>query len=804
MAQVIFDGSLSDGAVTDTSPDPGGGFTYQVLSGQGLQAGNNNLFYSFEQFNLNFGESIRFENPGVDNIVTRVTGGDQSTIAGTISVAGDPDFYLINPSGIIFNEGAALKISGAFIASTSPGLFFNDGIIEFRALSPESAEDTLLSISSDPGAFNQMGRVGDIQVNDDLLVPSGVRLGFDAYNLTIQGATVDGENGRVFADANSVNISDSFLIIPSGLIEVFADDVSLMNSQIITATTGADAAGGIAIVANKFLASDSALFANSEPGTTGSAGLIFIQGNSLVFDNGTELQAQTAGTGQAGIIALRTDPQGSIIFRNQSTAFSSIEGNGESFESGVPDVFNSNLSGFFLTSDFLDELTTSYEFNLFNIVIDTGTFILSDGSQLQTLVRGRNSEGASAGTAGWIGISADTAIIQSDLSGITLPSGIFSSVGEGATQESSAGAIILDVGDLFLDRGIISTSIESDGTPGLIGVIAARDVLIQNGSFIVSATFEGATANPLAPPNAFPGAVVIGSKRFGVSNNSAVSVTNLGSGVAGDISVFADLIAVNDNSEISADTRIPDDGGNIEIGGNYLILANDSNISTDSGGDGGNISLNIARLIYGTPSEDNNILARGAPDGLGGNIIFPDSVFVRNIAPRDIDFPTSNDITPTGGISSGTISFQSGTKDLNPVQEQVDLPTDLIDPSRLIAQGCAAGNLTAAQDIGELVVTGRGGLPPASSEQLGTVGAVPELIGISEVGGISDPSDAVADVIETPEAEAPAVYESSVLDQAVFVEAQGWMYGDEGEIVLTVAASIAAPVETSGSGSVCR
>ena len=781
-AQVIFDGTLGNVAPGNV-PNPGAGFTYQIQPNQGLQAGNANLFHSFSQFNLNLGESIRFDNPGVANIVTRVTGGT-SNISGLISVAGDPNFYLINPSGIVFNQGAALDVRGAFVASTSPGLFFDNGTIEFRALSPQAVNDAFLTIAEDPGGFNQMWRVEDIILANVSLSPQGVRLGFDAKELNILNSDIEGDSGLFVVDVDSISVLNSRLDFPNGSIEINADDsVFLANSQLITATTGAQAAGGIAIATDSFLADDSALFANSEPGTTGSAGLILVQGNTLVFNNETELQAQTSGSGQAGIIALKTNSQGTVIFDNGSSAFSSVESNGESFEIGVPAVFGGDLSNFFVSSEFLDD--SAQDFNNFNIVIDTGTLLLNNGAQLQTLVRGESSDGISSGNAGWIGIAANDVLISSDQNS-QFPSGIFSSVGDGSLQDSSAGAIILDVENLFLDRGIISTSIASDGTPGLIGVLADGDIILRNQSLLVSATLEGADANPLGATDAFPGAIVLGANRLAVDNNSFVSVTNLGSGFAGDISIFADLTVVGNDSEISAETTGVEQGGNIEISGDFLILAEDSNITTDSGGNGGNIVLDIGRIIYGTPSRDSNILARGG--ALGGNITFSDRVFLRNIAPRDADFLTSNDITPTGAITRGNVGFQSGTQDLNPVQEQVSLPTNLIDASRLIAQGCAAGNLTATDEIGELVVTGRGGVPPAVGEQVSDAGSLPSLLEVPNLD-VSE-SDSVSSIAVVSLDEAATAIASPLL------EAQGWRYEEDGSVVLTASADMVTPTET--------
>lgn len=632
---------------------------------------------------------------------------------------------------------------------------------------------SLLIVTEDPGSFNQIGRQGDIEVNSVTLAPSGLQLGFDADTVTLNAADLSVPNGVIGVEARNIFI--------------------LTGSTLDTATSEAESAGVISLVADsQVLVDDSALFANSVNGSDGSAGLIFIEGETLTFDNGSELQAQTTGSGQAGIIALRTSEQGTITFDDRSAAFSSIEENGFSLQIGVPEIFDSNLNNFFVRSELLDGFAE--DFNAFNIVVDTGTLNLSGESTIQTVVRGANETEASAGIAGWIGIAANDVNITSGSEQIS--SGIFSSVGEDAPQESSAGAIILDVENLTLDnQAVISTSIASDGTPGLVAIVAEGEVAVRDDSLIASVTLETANASTL--PDAFPGTVVLGADRLAIEENSAVTVTNLGSGVAGDISVFADVIAVDSGSEISAETLVSGEGGNIELAGEFLVLSSDSDVTTASGGSGGNITLDIQNAIYGTPSQDNNILAQGGTDG--GNIEFSDALFLRDIAPRDDDFQDSNDITASGQFSDGAIDFRSGTQDINPVQEQVNLPTNLIDSSRLIAEGCAAGNLTAAQEIGELVVTGRGGLPPSSSEQVREAGMLPDLI---ELPG--DSSTVTPNNMGTPEAEPEEVADGQTAEsEPIYVEAQGWVYGADGEVLLTTTTQTVTPRATAWPVPVC-
>ena len=70
-----------------------------------------NLFHSFQEFNVSEGRGAYFNSPNVDvqNIFSRVTGSNPSEIMGVLGTFGEsnPDLYLVNPNGIIFGENAS-------------------------------------------------------------------------------------------------------------------------------------------------------------------------------------------------------------------------------------------------------------------------------------------------------------------------------------------------------------------------------------------------------------------------------------------------------------------------------------------------------------------------------------------------------------------------------------------------------------------------------------------------------------------------------------------------------------------------
>ncbi|NEO88443.1 MAG: DUF4347 domain-containing protein, partial [Spirulina sp. SIO3F2] len=102
------------------------GSTYHIEGG--TQAGAN-LFHSFQDFGLTPGEIANFlSNPGIVNILGRVTGGNPSMIDGALQVSGsNANLYLMNPAGMVFGPNASLNVSGDFFATTADRIGLEGG-----------------------------------------------------------------------------------------------------------------------------------------------------------------------------------------------------------------------------------------------------------------------------------------------------------------------------------------------------------------------------------------------------------------------------------------------------------------------------------------------------------------------------------------------------------------------------------------------------------------------------------------------------------------------------------------------------
>lgn len=169
---------------------------------QGGRRVGNNLFHSFQEFNVGAGRSLYFTDPGVANILTRVTGNHPSHIQGRLGVNGAANLFLMNPNGIIFGAGASLDMRGAFTATTATAIQFSDGS-EFSATNPQAPP--LLRVN----------------------VPLGIQLGTPRGNLQQSGhlAVADGQTMTLHGQQVTV---DGRLTAPGGSVQILGDRISLL------------------------------------------------------------------------------------------------------------------------------------------------------------------------------------------------------------------------------------------------------------------------------------------------------------------------------------------------------------------------------------------------------------------------------------------------------------------------------------------------------------------------------------------------------------------------------------------------
>jgi filamentous hemagglutinin family protein len=120
---IVGEGSTNPGLATNVPPAG-----LDIFNISGGEVAGNNLFHSFTKFGLSANEVAIFQigNPAIQNVFSRVTGGDPSVINGILQTNGGstPSFYFMNPAGVVFGPNFSLNIPGAFTATTANGIGF--------------------------------------------------------------------------------------------------------------------------------------------------------------------------------------------------------------------------------------------------------------------------------------------------------------------------------------------------------------------------------------------------------------------------------------------------------------------------------------------------------------------------------------------------------------------------------------------------------------------------------------------------------------------------------------------------------
>jgi filamentous hemagglutinin family protein len=200
-AQILPDETL--GAETSVvTPDPIKGIKSDRVSGGAIRG--KNLFHSFREFNIGEGRGGYFENPAaIENIFSRVTGSNPSTILGTLGVLGNANLFFLNPNGILFGPDARLDLKGSFLATTADSIIFPEGKL-FSATNPEAAPLLTVNVQQPIGLEleRQEGTIsnqGNLVVGEDLTLSAG--------SLDLQGQLEAGKDLTLQA-ADTLKIRD--------------------------------------------------------------------------------------------------------------------------------------------------------------------------------------------------------------------------------------------------------------------------------------------------------------------------------------------------------------------------------------------------------------------------------------------------------------------------------------------------------------------------------------------------------------------------------------------------------------------
>ena len=664
--QIVPDATLPNNTVVSPS-----GNTLEITGGTTT---GNNLFHSFSQFSLPTGDTAWFNNAtNIDNIIGRVTGDSISTIDGSIKVNSSANLFLINPNGIIFGENAALDIGGSFLGSTANSIQFADGN-EFSAVNPDAPP--LLTINMPVGL--QFGENnGDITVkgnghnawfdfdtftvdrldrNSGLEVAPGNTIGFIGNNVSLEGGNLTAEAGNIelgavvdgkvelianklgwtfnYGEINRGNISLSNSASVdvsgngSGNIQIYGDEVNLIEGSAIFAETEGNIAGGlIAIDAKRvnIIGTDRDLFLPSSIWSdvyldaTGDGGSVEIEADRLFLEGGGSVNVNTFSLGDAGNLTVRAKEIELVGESDGGDFFSAL--------SAQADIFLTGKGG--------------------DISVKTDNLLVSDGAQISTTTFGEGDAG---------NLTIDAQNIELDGTSEFGSSGLFAAT-EG---EGDGGNLTVETDFLQVNNGaqvgtttfgegdggildITANKIELDGTSefGSSGLFAATDGEGDGGNLTVESDFLQVNNGAQISTTAFflgnGGNLTIETDFLQVNNGAQIATNISGSGNAGTLTITAKDIDLSGGSELGASgifgTALVDmgNGGNLNIGTDKLSIKNGATISASnffSRGNGepglgkaGNINIEANSLeLDNTTSEFASSITASTNNSGGGNI----------------------------------------------------------------------------------------------------------------------------------------------------------------------------------------
>ncbi len=177
-AQIATDGTVGQ-ALSLSGPD------YAIPHTLGTQAGTN-LFHNFNTFHIHIDESATFTGPsGIGNVISRVTGGQESIIDGTLrSTIPGANFWFLNPAGVMFGENATVDVPGSLHVSTGNEVRFADGTA-YNATTPTMSTLTVAA----PEAFGFLGNEPGAITVEGSSIPIN-----NGETLTLAGSDVTVEN----------------------------------------------------------------------------------------------------------------------------------------------------------------------------------------------------------------------------------------------------------------------------------------------------------------------------------------------------------------------------------------------------------------------------------------------------------------------------------------------------------------------------------------------------------------------------------------------------------------------------------
>jgi filamentous hemagglutinin family protein len=761
-------------AASNVNAASGGNITFNTLD---TLTSLNSVTSASTQSGVAGGVSINQGQPAARSVSltgTRTTGTSTGSIIATATAGGNAGSVEINTANLDVKDGGSIAVSSANGAGTAGGVNVTATTVNLTNGAEISAETDAGGATS-PANITLQG-LQTLNVNNSAISSSTNSGQAGSVSVTATQQVNLNNNGRVAAEAKQGG--------SAGSVSVTTPNLDLANGGAIAASSanGAGRAGGVNVTAATVNVNNGTISAETDAGGAGSPANITLQGLQTLNVNNGAISSST-NSGQAGSVTVNAAQQVNLNNNGRIAAEARQGGSAGSVSVTTPDLQIANGGTIAASSangagTAGDVNVTAARVNLTNGTISAETDaggatspanITLQGLQTLNVNNGAISSSTNSGQAGSVTVTAAQQVNLSNNGRIAAE----------ARQGGSAGSVSVTTPDLQIANGgaIAASSRNGTGTAGGVNVTASN-VNLNSGAQISAETDRGGSASPA-------NIKIQGLQTLNVNNSAISSSTN--SGQAGSVTVnAAGQVVLDNNGRIAAEARQGGVAGNVDITANNVLIRNGGqatvsspngqagNLSvsadrlrldrgtlsatTGAGGNGANITLQVfqtplfvrngslisanagdqanggnititAPFVIGQTFENSDIVAN-AIAGSGGKIVInTNAIFGLAFRPK---------LTPRSDITASSESGSTGivtlnTLNIDPARGLTQLPTDLVDRSSQIAQGCSVGGNPAEKES-RFTIAGRGGV------QLSPTALLPAQAGTSDWVGLDGPS----------------------------------------------------------------
>ena len=611
-SNIVRDGSIGAGPLTALTPAgtvTRGSVSYQNIAipeNYGQRSGGN-VFHSFSKFSVGSGDGAVFTiNGPASNVISRVTGGQLSTISGLLkldpgSTGSAPNFFFINPAGVTFGAGAVIDVPAALYVSTANYLKFPDG--NFHA-------DTTTASTFSSAAPEAFGFLGTTRASIAVNAGAGI-LAKPLQSLSLIGGDVQIDQGRIGSQGGDIRIvafggiageariagelpiaRGNLDILNGGYVWALSDDAyHTGNISIATGTLTADGGSG---------GEQTGLYSYTESARNAGSVRIKASGDiTLKNDGQVDTSTYAAGAGGAASVSARNitiDGTGSGLFSDSKPGSRGDAGDIRILASGKLSISNAATIN-----------SSSWSSGLAgNIMVSAGSIVIDSKGSGET---GILSKAELSGNAGNIDVQANGSLSIKD-HGSSINSSTWWS-GNAGTVKVSAGSITLDgQGNGVAAISSASRSLSNPaGRAGTIDVTTAGTLAVLNGGLIDSSTWSLGNAGTV---KVSAGTLVIDGMRArtstGISsNNYPLSGLTGNAGNAGDIDIIvAGSLSVLNAGQIDSSTWSTGNAGTVKVSADTITVDGEGSIRSTSSqqvlapvptGLGGNVQVNARNTL---------------------------------------------------------------------------------------------------------------------------------------------------------------------------------------------------------------